>query len=70
MLTVHFKILHFYCEEAKVGDTDEDVKESLNEVSTELTRRKKKRGGREGIRGVGECEDIDMEKEEKITNVI
>lgn len=31
---------------------------------------KKERRGGGGIRGLGECEEIDMEKEEKITNVI
>lgn len=36
-----------------VGDTDEDVKESLHEVSTELTRREKKRGWGVGGQGIG-----------------
>lgn len=39
--------------------------------STELIGgEREKRGGGGGIRGLGECEEIDMEKEEKITNVI
>lgn len=29
---------------------------------------RERRGG--GVMGLGECEEIDMEKEEKITNVI
>lgn len=57
-----------YCAEAKVSDTDGGVKESLNGVSTELIGGERRRRG--GIRGLGECEEIDMEKEEKITNVI
>lgn len=31
---------------------------------------RKRRRGRRGGGGLGECEEIDMEKEEKITNVI
>lgn len=58
-----------YCAEEKVSDIDGGVKESLNGDSTELIgEEREKRGG--GIRGLGECEEIDMEKEEKITNVI
>lgn len=59
-----------YCAEAKVSDTDGGVKESLNGVSTELIGGERRRGGEGGIGGLGECEEIDMEKEEKITNVI
>lgn len=38
--------------EAKVGDTDEDVKESLNEVSTEQGERKRE-GSRVRVGGLG-----------------
>lgn len=61
-----------YCAEEKkhISDTDGSVKkESLNGISTELIGGERERRGR--IRGrMGECEEIDMEKEEKITNVI
>lgn len=65
-----FKNSTLYCAEAKVSDTDGGVKESLNGVSTELIGGERRRGGEGGIGGLGECEEIDMEKEEKITNVI
>lgn len=56
--------------EGKISDTDEDVKDSLNGVSTELMEEKERRA--EGlVKGTGRVRgERDMEKEEKITNVI
>lgn len=66
-VTVHVKFYTLLCR--RKSDTDGGVKESLNGVSTELIGGEREKGGG-GIRGLGECEEIDMEKEEKITNVI
>lgn len=57
--------------EKKTSDTDGSVKKSLNGVSTELIGgEREKRGEGKNQEGLGESEEIDMEKEEKITNVI
>lgn len=81
VLTLHLKrLMHhvwlmyissptLYCAEVKISDTDEDVKDSLNGVSTELMEEKERRRGGFGQRD-WESERREMEKEEKITNVI
>lgn len=53
---------------SKSSNIDGGVKESLNGISMELIGEERERSGG-GFRGLGECEEIDMEKEEKITNV-
>lgn len=58
-----------YCAEEKVSDTDGGVKESLDGGGFYRADWRRKRE-EEGSGGLGECEEIDMEKEEKITNVI